>query len=148
MIKSSAVQEIIGTLSTELREKVEELVDYEEIIEETQASIVTLKRDIKRIKVALEALTGNDIPLRVDLDPSLPSPSLARSEPVEALEKLPAIPVALPPPPAVYAPPAPVCSACGGEMYLATTTMPKSGRMVSMLICGDCKNEKPLGLVG
>lgn len=147
---SAAVQGIIDTLATELREKVEELVDFEEILEETQASIETSKRDIKRIKTALEALTGNEIPLRVDfgtpknleLEPTeKPQETIQTTPPTQVAPKTVEAPVA------AYRAPQPICSACGGEMYQGTMSL-KSGRIVSMLICSDCKNEKPLGLVG
>lgn len=143
MIKSPQVQEIVGTLSTELRAKVDELVDYEEILEDTQASIEVAKRDIRRLKTALEALTGNDIPIRVDIEEAaqevtrdvpqpLPTPAPKQIEaPVQAYVK----------------PQAPVCTACGGDMYINTITM-KSGRLVNVLRCSECNNEKPLGVAG
>lgn len=150
MIKG--IEGVVEPLATELRKKVDNLVELEELREECEAGIDIAKRDIKRIRIALEALTGNTIPVRVNLDEEIP---------VESSAKLPGQAVAavapyVPQPEPVITPPAPrrvpdypPCQSCGSEsVYLTNTTMPKSGRVIQMLVCGECKNERPLGVVG
>lgn len=139
---SPALLQIVDTLATELQGKVDSLVELTEQVEEYQLAVDKTKKDIKRLKVALEALTGSSIPVGPEDEP-VREEVLALQPPTSSRE-----PATAPPAPVAYTPPPQKlgfkCTACGeGAMYPTARTL-GSGRIVSLLVCTDCKNERPL----
>ena len=124
------VPELVESLAIELRSAVDEIVELTESLESIQSELEGKKTSVRRLKVALDALTGSDIPIGVDTglgqakSTELPPPSSGPSLPQRV------------------APTGPVCGACGGEMFYQARTL-NSGRVVNLWTCSDCKNERP-----
>ena len=135
----SASDEIISELSKQLKEKVEEVVDLSESLDKLQVDLEVGKRDVRRLKMALDALTGSDIPIGVDLRES------SQGNPVSGAsgggETATISPVRQPDQPAVRRTPQNPCNSCGGEMYYQARTL-NNGKVVNLWVCGECSNER------
>src|SRR6185312_90056 len=129
----SASDEIISELSKQLKEKVEEVVDLSESLDKRQADLEVGKRDVKRLKIALDALTGGDIPV-----PQIANESERVQGNGSTQEEVARRVVA--PVPIRSAPQNP-CNSCGGEMYYQARTL-NNGKVVNLWVCGECSNER------
>lgn len=131
------IPNIINSLSTELRDKVEEIVDLTESREKLDADLEVAQRDARRLKIALEALTGSSIPTKSlgsgDSLQEVREEASQGSVPPPVLESLR--------PPVQRTPPRNPCNSCGGEMYYQARTL-NNGKIVNLWVCGECSNER------
>ena len=136
----SASDEIISELSKQLKEKVEEVVDLSESLDKLQADLEVGKRDVKRLKIALDALTGGDIPVPQIANESERVQGNGSSQEEVARRVVAPVPIRRDP----QNPQVPVrnvCNSCGGEMYYQAKTL-NNGKVVNLWVCGECSNER------
>ena len=126
------VPQLVEELAKELREAVEEVVELTESLESLQADLEQKRIAVKRLKVALEALTGSEVPVKVDLYDT-PDPEYVENKALTSTV-IHAVPI---PKPRVQNP----CNSCGGEMYYQAKTL-NNGKVVNLWVCGECSNER------
>jgi hypothetical protein len=131
---------LVEELSKELKAKVDEVVELTESREDIDIHLEKAKKDVRKIQIALEALTGNDIPIpRIqDEGDSSPAQVPAPSPGVHGVQ----VPVEQRTPQPAPASLGQVCGACNGQMYYTSKAL-NNGRVVNMWVCGECRNEKP-----
>lgn len=122
----NTIPSIINNLQTELLVKVDEIVELTEAKDGLEADLEVLNRDVRRIRTALQALTGGT-PAEADL----PTPPTK-------VEANPPVPDPRPP---VQHNVGPKCKSCDGTVVFTARTL-QSGRIVNMWICNDCRNEQ------
>jgi hypothetical protein len=135
------IPNIIKDLSDDLKRRVELVVQLTEDREVLETRLEYLKRDLKRVQVALEALSGNAIPVPergstatgvAPAEAETPSPVYSPSDPGR-----PAQTVEVPP-----ADPRPICNSCqSGRMNYTRRTL-NNGKVVNLWLCGECRNER------
>jgi hypothetical protein len=137
----SDIPNIIKDLSDDLRRRVDLVVTLTEELMDLQAQLDVAKRDLRRVKIALESLSGNDIPVPergstatgvAPAEAETPSPVYSPSDP-----ERPAQTVEVPP-----ADPRPICNSCqSGRMNYTRRTL-NNGKVVNLWLCGECRNER------
>src|SRR5690348_5865038 len=106
----SNLSNIINDLATDLKARVEAVIQLTEQREDLEAKLDHAKRELKKVKIALEALSGNDIPVRVELDSPQSDNPVPASEPQRAApEPSPVLPAPAHTPPVD---PRPICNSC------------------------------------
>lgn len=135
----SGIPNIINSLSDDLKDRVEAVILLTEQLEETQTKLDLAKRDLKRVKIALEALSGNEIPIPESADSKAGSILYSSGDPSH---DTPIVPV--PVPLSVQAPripTGPTCDACGGELIYTSRRL-NNGKQVTLWACRECRNER------
>ena len=131
----SGISDIIQSLSDDLKNRVEAVVQLTEEAEVLQDRLATARKDLKRIKIALEALTGNDIPINV------PDESFTETSPDVRPPEPPGKPTGQVPVRNERTRQGPECNSCGGEMFYVSRTL-NNGKVVTLWQCSECSNER------
>lgn len=123
---------ILNQLRQELGQRVELLIVDQEKRDELDQVIALNTKEINKLRNAIAALESNEEEIEVEEDEK----ELLIPPPTPKAEYVPPIERAKPPP--EYP-----CGACGGEMYVSQRAM-QSGKVVTLLVCGECRNERPI----
>jgi len=126
---------IADSIDKELTELIGQLCEITEERDLLDYPIRDLEKDIKRLKVAWDALNGTETTAAEE----------SSGEEVESVSsdlQVKSSPQALPPPPKPIIPPGSIlCNSCDGLMQQQARTL-QSGRTVTLWVCGECSNER------
>ena len=144
----SGIPNIIKDLSDDLKARVEAVIQLTEAREELEVKLAEAKRDLKRVHIALEALNGSPIPIPADTetDPEPHSGAATKegsyvrpSGPGTFVEPVVPSPI---PVPVQATDPRPLCNSCGsGRMNYTSRTL-NNGKVVTLWLCSECRNER------
>lgn len=150
----SGIPNIINDLSNDLKARIEAVVQLTENLEDTQNKLELAKRDLKRVQIALEALSGNEIPIPASADTQTSTILYSPGDPSRDAQRLveqgeqgfKTVPVPVPVPvqtPAIpLVDPRPQCNSCGsGRMNYTSRTL-NNGKVVQLWLCSECRNER------
>lgn len=132
----SGIDQIIESLATDLKTRVDKVVELTELLEDTQSKLEVAKRDLNRVHIALEALNGSSIPVSIPANPIYTSGDTG-----SLLTKESSIPQAVLPPP-VPKREGPVCTSCGSGTMIYTSRTLNNGKTVTLWLCPECRNER------
>jgi hypothetical protein len=126
---------IIDQINADLDSKIAVLVELVLQKEELEANISVVQDEVKRLRIAYDALNGSGVGETVQAEEGLKSPPApaAHAPPPPVTQ---ATPVAKGPPPGAI-----VCNSCDGYMYQQQRTL-QSGRTVTLWACSECSNER------
>lgn len=139
----SGIPKIIADLSDDLKARIEAVVQLTENLEDTQNKLELAKRDLKRVQIALEALSGNEIPIPASADTQTSTILYSPGDPSRDAQTVPVpVPVPVQAPAIPLVDPRPQCNSCGsGRMNYTSRTL-NNGKVVQLWLCSECRNER------